>query len=585
MREYLKEEAERMLYPFMKGLFYRISRSGEDFSIDGVWAYNENAQFVGGKMINLCSYVVTELMEGEEYQKGMALLPEIIARAASLPMKTWGILNAITGIFRLEQKGILEKAAEPEVLEKLQRELDWRKFIDCENNLALMDLPTNYYGVAFGVARYRELLGWDQEGCSERLLKRFLEHIEAYSGEYEFMDETQGQGRFDRYSILVPAELTGTILRTKMVLPEKIKSMLRKSADIALKMRNRQGLGFSYGRSTGAYGDTGAWQILTAAAQVPGLLSQEEERQAYTYCVCILNRFGDFWIDEEMDSVNLWEKGRKTDNYRNKNRILSENLSLCMQFADELWWKNPGCDEKTMEAMMEAWEAGPLAGTFFPFAMGEYQRGLAIVRDKGKVWSLPLISGGDSYYAKSPYFPIPYRQFAVTGIPEATGGSLVPVLVLKDGRRAVPTVYIQDIQYQQEKESFRISYRQDRLCVISGEKMEALEGICSETVYTWKSGEIIREDTFFGAGLAMVTGAEMEFFTFSAGVKEIQGGFRAEAGQVRQLTAVGYTSHAVWPLEDSSDFATPDGPLKYRIKWTGARPENGSLKVSWKMSD
>ncbi len=32
-----------------------------------------------------------------------------------------------------------------------------------------------------------------------------------------------------------------------------------------------------------------------------------------------------------MRSVNLWEKGRRTDDYRGKNRILGENLSLLHQ--------------------------------------------------------------------------------------------------------------------------------------------------------------------------------------------------------------------------------------------------------------
>ena len=29
-----------------------------------------------------------------------------------------------------------------------------------------------------------------------------------------------------------------------------------------------------------------------------------------------------------MQSVNMWEKGRRTDGYRNKNRILGENLKM-----------------------------------------------------------------------------------------------------------------------------------------------------------------------------------------------------------------------------------------------------------------
>lgn len=127
-----------------------------------------------------------------------------------MKMETWGILNGITGLYRLQKAGLLESVVDGDTLQLLKASLDWRTFVDIGEHYGLIDKPTNYYGVAFGIARYRELLGWEPEGHSSQLLQRFLEHIERYSGELCFMDETPGDGRFDRYSILVPAELTTT---------------------------------------------------------------------------------------------------------------------------------------------------------------------------------------------------------------------------------------------------------------------------------------------------------------------------------------------------------------------------------------
>ncbi|MDO5418137.1 MAG: hypothetical protein Q4F29_13120, partial [Lachnospiraceae bacterium] len=562
------------------------AEGGETFSMDGVWAYNEKAQFVGGKVINLSSYVVTELLSGEEQEKAIGELRKIIVMSAKLPMKTWGILNGIIGVYRMKQKGIFDQAAGPETQEELKRLFDWRTFIDCENHVALINLPTNYYGVAFGIARYRELLGWEPEGWSQKLLNRFMEHINQYSGEYEFMDETPGQGRFDRYSILVPAEIADSILNTGMELPDKIVSMLKKSTAICLNMANEQGYGFSYGRSTGAYGDTGVLQILRAAARVPGVLDQEGEKAAYAYCAKIIERFRSFWIDEEMNSINMWEKGRATDAYRNKGRILSENLSLCMQIVEAYDWKNPGCEPEYLEEFWKERKTARVQGIFYRFAKGEYERGLALVRDGEHVWSLPLISGGSKYYNKSPYLPIPYEQFLVTGVPDVSYGNLIPVLTLEDGRRVMPAVYMAEITHSQEPDCFRVTYKQSRMSVAGEEDtIDSFDEIWSETVCTWTPGQIRREDTFYIKEEVSVSSIDLEFLTFSDNHQMLSDGTGAEFlnGGISRIMAEGYESCSVEKAEDTERYHTPEGALKNHIRWEKRDVRGRKAVVSWTM--
>jgi hypothetical protein len=583
MEEILEREIKDGIYPFMKCMFQKIAAEGKDIQIDGVKGYNESAQFVGGKVINMSIFTVTELLEGDEYRRGLDRLSKIIEITSDLPMETWGILNALQGLYRLQQRGIRKDVISDSLWDKLREKLDWRTFIDCNNHLALIAHPTNYYGVAFGIARYRELLGWEEEIYSRKLLDRFIEHINQFSGEYEFMDETPGQGRFDRYSILVPAEVTLSILDTGMELPDKIISMLKKSADICLRMYQEDGYGFSYGRSTGAYGDTGAMQVLYAASRVPGVLSPEDQVLAYSYCTKIISRFSTFWIDKDMQSINMWEHGRGTDAYRNKNRILGENMSLCMQIVALKDWKAPEYQKESVTRILREKYPETVCGKFYPFAKGNYGRGLAVVRNRGHVWSLPLISGGDGYFQTSPYLPVPYSQFMVTGIPEKLLALLVPLLITDRGRKLMPIVYMRNIRTGYHDGIYSVSYDQDEMCAVGEGMIFSDPGIKSHTEYTWKDGEVSRKDVFTTDGEVTVIKAEMEFLTFSEGYADLPGGIAFERGTVKSITAEGYDTCHMKLLHDQEGYRTPDGAVKQHIIWEKHFSGEKTMELSWTM--
>ena len=583
MSQEIREAMEQQIYPFMRELFWRIAEEKNGLTMDGVWVYNEKAQFVGGKAINLCSYVVTELLDEKEKQEGIPALKEIIPMCAELPMQTWGIFNAVKGLYRLKEKNMHRSVIDPDVWEKLKNILDWRTFVDCENHLALKGYSTNYYGVAFGIARYRELLGWEDEEYSKKLLDRFMEHIQLYSGEYEFMDETPGDGRFDRYSILVPAEIANTVMDTGMELPEKIISMLKKSTAICLFMANRDGYGFSYGRSTGAYGDTGVLEVLTAAYKVKNILSEEEKRLAYAYCVALIRRFGKFWIDPAMRSVNMWEKGRKTDSYRNKNRILSENLSLCMQILEATEWESPCAGEEDMEMIWKHREQQNLQSMICPFAKGEYERALVLVRDGRRVWSLPFISGGSAYFAKSPYFPIPYSQFAVTGVPGEDYAYLVPQIILEDGKRLMPIVYFKEIHVDSSENQVIVSSKQDVMCEMGKEQMQPYKGIRCQTVYTFQPGKIQRSDTFYVERAPFIRKIQMDVLTFSDHASEIKDGIEFEKGIVRKFTQKGFDKQHIIQGNNQENYRTPEGGLSYHIQWETEEGKLTEPSVEWEM--
>lgn len=604
----MRQIIEQDLRPIMTSLFKRVSEGGLDLVMDGTPAYNEKAQFVGGKVINQACYTALELLKTEESLKQLG---DIIRMVSDMPMETWGILNGISGLYRLQKAGLLEKVVDQETLEKLKKSMDWRTFVDIENHYALIHKPTNYYGVAFGIARHRELLGWEPEGHSHHLLNRLVEHIDKYSGDLCFMDETPGEGRFDRYSILVPSELASQLLATGWEVPEKIRKMLTKSAHIFLQLANEEGLGFAYGRSIGAYGDTAALEVLSAAAEVDGIMTEDEKEIAYGYSMKLLKHMVDFWYDRDMESINMWEKGRKTDNYRNKNRILGENLSLCMQMANTFeHWVKAGYGEHEICSDYEQRLANLDAYTYVPFAEGEFERGLAIVRDGRNVWSLPLINGGQKYYDKDPYMPVPFQNLVLQGVPECSHGQLVPQLLMENGDVVMPVSYIKKITPKMEEDSMTIACEMDAVCLmgegifISGsteldrslvdnsvagnsekaQQPQRVEGISDAVTYKFAKNQITREDVFAITGKQKVKKLRLVLLSYSEEPEAEGTSVKFGRGVISGMSAEGYEKCSVRKAVDDGSYDTPHGRLNTEVIWEKDQvPEGETLQVSWTM--
>lgn len=569
----------------MKELFWKIAEEKEGITMDGVPGYNARAQFVAGKVINLSCYVVLELLKGEEsFEAGREALSQVIRMVSGMPMETWGILNGLTGLRRLQLAGMLEEVVDPQTMEVLKQSMDWRIFVDEKQDYALINKPTNYYGVAFGIARYRELLGWEPEGFGAILLEHLMDHIQSYSGSRCFMDETKGDGRFDRYSILIPSEVTSLLLAGGWEVPELIRRMLDQSAHIFLKLANDQGMGYSYGRSIGAYGETAALEVLSAAAEL-GVLSEEEKKLAYGYSLRVLKTMVEFWYDDELKSVNMWEKGRKTDDYRNKNRILGENLSLHMQMTGALeHWARAGYTE-LMEP--EGWEdflKEQAPHSLIRFTDGPYERALAIIRDKDQVWSLPLINGGRKYFDKDPYIPAVFQNLVLEAVPENSYGHMVPRLVLEDGRTLMPISFIEKIEEEERDGIYCISCTQSQLCLTGGECPEPAEGASVKTCFYFEPGRIRREDVFEVAASWKVKEAALAFFCFSEDPEVQDGAVSFGSGTICRMKGTGYDSCQAEAIGEEGVYDTPHGRLRTRAEWKkNGIPADGRICVGWEL--
>jgi len=574
------------IQPHVDYYFDRLYREKGSLAIDGMPAFGGGDHFVGGKVISAMAWALTRTPRASpEFPRRVAMLRDIVDFVARQPgYETWNHLYALKGLRRLQQAGLLDQVVTDSTLALLKRQLDWRGFVD-PGDLHLVNLPTNYYGVAFGIARYRELLGWDAEGNSARILARLLDHVRTWSGEQGFMDETPGEGRFDRYTVLIPAELAILLTDTGTPLPPVIREMLRRSSDIVLALANPRGDGFPYGRSIGLYGDLAALQVLSTAARLH-VLTADETRAAYAYNTRMVEKYADFWIDPAMRSIDMWEHGRATDEYRNKGRILGENLSTAMQIVEAAeYWRAAGYTGAPDGAALGRFLAGLPRYRVFRFTAGVQPRALVVARDGGHVVALPLVSGARGYFASTPYLPAPAETGVLETPPNTTLPHLVPRLTLADGRAVMPLVYLRDIATREHGDTLVVTVAQDALALLGENAPRADSTFAVTTTFTFAPGSIQRRDVFRAAHGVQPRAVEMVFLTSSADAAAAGTGARFGSGPVASVSAWGLGDARVDAPPAGREASAPNGPLRSRVSWSRApAPVADTLGVGWRMT-
>ncbi|HEX8785940.1 MAG TPA: hypothetical protein VF793_07150 [Telluria sp.] len=575
------------VYPQLEYFSQLLTREKADLTIDGVKPFEAGDKFLPGKIAAGLGDLLLHTPEGDPRLPGMlndfATMADV---TVDMDNHTWGIYYYIGTLYKLKKAGLLERAVHPATLEKLRQKLDWRSFVK-QPSFELIDLPTNYFGVAFSIARLRLLMGWEDAHASEVLLNKMLTHYHDYSGKYGFSDETDGEGRFDRYSILLAAEICERFIETGMDVTPELKALLHNSAELALNAANADGSGFTMGRSLGPYGETAMLEILSTAAYL-GVLTPEEKEYAYAYSSRIGERYMHFWYDPQMHSVDMWNKGRRTDTYRGKHRILGENFSLLHQliFTDAMWNK-AGMKDVKPRADLDAWlEHQRPAFSLTRFASGDYDRALAIWRDGPHVVSLSMINGGISQHANSPYYPLPFSYGIVSGIADsgARHPQLLPRFKLADGSELLPVAYEQDIQARPDGSGYRVTWHQDALDRLGQKGPVKDQRITVETNYSLQHGVITRTDTYRASSPLDVAGIAFEFASFSSGTGVDGHTVNFKDGAVRSFTVIGLDACKAAPTDGSALYQAPYGPMASVVSCSrGAFRMDKPVIISWTM--
>lgn len=581
----MNQTVHARLEPELERLLNALLTQKRDMTLDGVKVFSGDDKFLPGKLaIGLAYLVIDTPRDDPRFATYLTGFRQIADLTVDDTNDTWGMYYYAQTLRMLQQAGLLDQAVSPETLAKLKIKLDWRRFVRTDD-LTLINLPNNYYGVAFSVARLRYQLGWEDASASEALLERTLDHYRKYSGEYGFADETDGEGRFDRYSVLLIGEISHRLIEAGMPATPEVKGWLRKSVDLMLPRLNLRGEGFEYGRSIGTYGETAFLEVLTAAAQLD-VLTPEEKVMAYAFSSRISARYADFWFDPAMGSVNMWEHGRRTDAYRGKHRILGENLSLARQHLyTNAVWNKLGFQDRAPDPGYAAWLDKLPKRTVTWFARGEHDRLLVTLRDRGRVVSLPLINGGAGQHENSPYYPVPFSPGMLQGVADTMFPQLAPTVTLADGAKLAPLAYAKDVKVTAKGRKTIVTWRQEQVDRLGDNAPIADDRLAVRTTYVFESGRITRTDVISAKTPLAAAGIDVDFAGFSEVPTTRGGETRFRRGDVTAFAAKGYKSCKSRPLADEKAYRSPTGAMTSLVQCsTGPIRMAAPVTLSWTLT-
>lgn len=575
------ETVTRSIQPQAEKLLLALVKDGRKLVLDGTPVFNGADKFLPGKIaIGLTEYLLTLPKDDPRLPKYLADFRQIAKLTVDDANDSWGAYYYISALAKLRDAGLLDKAVDPLTLAKLRVRLDWRMFVD-PDTMTLIDHPNNYLCVALGIARLRHKMGWDDAAWGDKLYARIADHYRRYSGPYGFADETDGEGRFDRYSVLLAGEIAARFNETGGTPPKEVLSWLRKAADVMLMRMHADGSGFEYGRSLGPYGETAIIETLTAAA-ANGVLTPAERDLAYAYAARAAERYVHFWTDPKTGSVNLWDNGRRTDAYRGKFRILGENLSLTHQFAYTMatWAKLGYAGRAPIADFAARLDRLPREQVTW-FARGKHDRVLVTRRDRGYVIGLPLINGGESQHMNNPYYPIPYARGLIEGAADADWPLLVPRLTLADGSVLAPLAYMRDVRIESGKDRTTIRYRQDALDRLGARGPRADDRVSVETIYVLEPGRITRTDTFAPRAPVAAKELRVELGTFSTQPVQRALATRFGTGAVTGFAVTGYRGCESGVVDDPA-YRSDTRAMKTRVRCTSTPSDlSAPFTVSW----
>jgi len=572
------------IQPQTEQLLIKLVRDGRKLELDGTPVFNGSDKFLPGKIaLGLADFLIT-LPDNDPRLPGyLADFRKIAKLTVDDANDSWGAYYYLSSLNKLREAGRLKDAVDPLTLAKLRVRLDWRMFVDVDT-YQLIDHPNNYYGVAFAIARLRARMGWEGGAPAEKLYGKIAEHYELYSGPYGFADETDGEGRFDRYSVLLAGEIAQRFIETGGKPPPQLTTWLRKSADVMMMRLDAEGRGFEYGRSIGPYGETAIIEVLTAAA-VLDLLTPREKDLAYAYAARAAQRYAEFWQDPKTGSVNLWDGGRRTDDYRGKFRILGENLSLAHQYAyTSAAWVRMGYGGKAPAA---DWAKGlstlPRRQVTW-FQRGDYDRLLVSVRDGDRLISLPVINGGESQHMHNPYFPIPFSPGMLAGSPDGVAPFLTPRLTLDDGSTLMPLAFFKDAKVQAKGARTTVSWRQDELDRMGERAPVADKRVSVTTTYVLEPGRITRTDVFTPAAGVKINDVELQLGAFSGGPVQTGGVTTFADGALRRFAVEGLKTCDAGPVGQDKEYHAATGAMVTKVVCHGA-PAAGAapFRITWRL--
>src|SRR6266571_3008066 len=168
----LNQVVQGNAYTQLEYFFNRLAKEKEGIVIDGYAPFKAGDKFLPGKVAAGLGHVLLNTPKDDpRLPQLMRDYRDIADMTVGMDNHTWGIYYYLQMLVKLKNAGLLDQAVSPATLALLRQKLDWHSFVTTPD-YELINLPTNYFGVAFSVARLRMLLGWEDEAGSKVLLDK-----------------------------------------------------------------------------------------------------------------------------------------------------------------------------------------------------------------------------------------------------------------------------------------------------------------------------------------------------------------------------------------------------------------------------
>ena len=215
------------LQPAAEELLKKLVKEGRKLTLQGVPVFDGTDKFLPGKIaVGLTDFLLALPKDDPRLPGYLQSFRRIAALTADDTNDSWGIYYYLIALNGLRKAGLLQDSVDRLTLAKLRVKLNWRMFVD--DSYTLIDHPNNYYCVALGIALLRTQMGWEDGSDAQKLFAKIKDQYRRYSGDFGFSDETDGEGRFDRYSVLLAGEIAHHFLETGNTVPPEALTWLRK---------------------------------------------------------------------------------------------------------------------------------------------------------------------------------------------------------------------------------------------------------------------------------------------------------------------------------------------------------------------